>query len=585
MKRILCRIFCLSLALGCLCASTASAAASAPASSAFTFFKGTQYPLTVHVLKGEKPGPTVMVQGGIQGDESSGFITAQILTRAKVKNGTLFIVPRANVPTVNVRRRQINVDLNRRFDQDYSNYFEDSLARAIRFLLDRCDGLIHLHEGSGFYRPTYEDVLRNPKKYGQSIIIDTPVFENKIHLADKANAVLKDLNKGIPHSYRFTLFNTNTFKHATHHKEQRKSLTYYALTHRGIPALAIEVSKDIIQLGWKVKQQLRATKLMLHQYGVEVELPRVTEKEIESYARSGKLVSINGQEFPTTGTATLRVSSNGQLRIEPAGINPDWGTVPAVFASDRPGVNMLSMPRLALSGFQTLDLRGDGRRIGKVRLHWDGKNSSIPEPTKLPLFVCWLNKKLHFIPVNGVLDAVEGDQLVIEGIWGGGARAGREEILNLKGIVSQVGANSGQDAGYEIVLDSKAFLPRYVDKANGLCEARLVRETPGFIRRSCLVRIHPREVKALQLASVGSASSVSPLIQWEAGETSSLRAGQYRVSSVWSNGDTNKLIFTLDDSLIPWEGAFSLTKGSPIRLTLRQATTFRPLGTMKFIAE
>ena len=49
-----------------------------------SFFSGTQYPLKVVYLEGELPGPTIMVQGGIQGDETAGFVTAQLLSRSKV---------------------------------------------------------------------------------------------------------------------------------------------------------------------------------------------------------------------------------------------------------------------------------------------------------------------------------------------------------------------------------------------------------------------------------------------------------------------------------------------------------------------
>ena len=84
----------------------------------------------MHFLRGEKPGPTVFVQGGIQGDEIGGFLTAQMLTKAKVTRGTVIIVPRANPPSIHERKRAINVDLNRRFDQDYNEFYEDRLARS-----------------------------------------------------------------------------------------------------------------------------------------------------------------------------------------------------------------------------------------------------------------------------------------------------------------------------------------------------------------------------------------------------------------------------------------------------------------------
>lgn len=49
------------------------------------FFRNTSFPLKCYFLKGESKGPTIMVQGGIQGDEISGIITAETLVHSKVK--------------------------------------------------------------------------------------------------------------------------------------------------------------------------------------------------------------------------------------------------------------------------------------------------------------------------------------------------------------------------------------------------------------------------------------------------------------------------------------------------------------------
>ncbi len=137
--------------------------------------------------------------------------------------------------------------MNRRFDQDYNRFYEDRVARVIRFLLAQSDAFIHLHEGSGFYNPTYVDNLRNPKRYGQSIIVDTLVYD-KIDLAHTVNTVLNEINSRIGSSdYQFKLFNTKTFDKGTNYPEMRKSLTCYALAEHGIPAMAVEVSRIFVR--------------------------------------------------------------------------------------------------------------------------------------------------------------------------------------------------------------------------------------------------------------------------------------------------------------------------------------------------
>jgi len=572
-----CLTSCLSLLLAALFFAAGAQAGDLP--RRITFFEGTQYPLTVHYLRGEAPGPTVMVQGGIQGDEVSGFLTAQILTNANVRRGNLIIIPRANVPTVLARTRQINVDLNRRFDQDYNTFFEDRLARVIRFLLSQSDAFVHLHEGSGFYHPTYVDGLRNPRRYGQSIIIDTPVFENRINLAEVATSVLGKLNHSIVPAYQFRLFNTNTFANNTTHPEQRKSLTFHALSCAGIPALAIEVSKNIRQLGWKVQQQLRATVLTLEQYGVELTVPEFSEDEVDHYVASALPLRINGQPVTPGRDMTLALAPGETLAVTTdAQAVSAFDPVPAVFASDRPDLNLIAAPRLALARFRQLDVQADGERLTRVNVAWKDEPKA---KGATPLFACWLNNRLRFVPPGGVLEAVQGDQLILEGVWGG--RQDVEEVLNFKGYVSQPRRNDGQDAGEEIILDPGVFIGRYVDQdKDGSWTCRVVRETPGAPQTEFTVRFVPRTVSALRLTD---ADGSQVLVPWTEDGRYALPPGDYTLDGIWSNGPTDKVLATSGSSPVPWGGDLTIRPGAETGLTLRLATTFQPIGSMTLAAE
>ncbi len=370
----------------------------------------------MHWLRGSEPGPTVLVQGGIQGDETAGFLTAQLLARSTVRKGNLIVIPRANIPTVHQRTRQINVDLNRRFDKDHNAHYEDRLARVIRYLLASCDAFIHLHEGSGFYHPTYVDSLRNPKRYGQSVIIDTKTYKGRIFLEQFANKVLNQLNPTVvPASYRFQLFNTETFATDSPYAEQRKSLTYYALNEHCIPALAVEVSKDIIQVDWKVRQQLKAARLFLEAFGVVVDPPEVSDKAIRNYSQPAPHVTVNGQEI---GPDTKRITLTA---LAPVRVNVDttasiMSPAPSVNTEDATAMDMVDTPRLALAPFKVLRVKSDGKTVAEIPVNWKG--SWNPTQTGQALFVCWLNNSLRFVPAGAVLEAVEGDQLRLEGIWG-----------------------------------------------------------------------------------------------------------------------------------------------------------------------
>lgn len=542
-----------------------------------SFFAGTQYPLKVVFLQGEEEGPTIMVQGGIQGDETSGFVTAQLLTQAKVTRGNVIILPRANVPSINLHKRQINVDMNRRFDQNYNRFYEDRVARVIRFLLAQSDAFIHLHEGSGFYNPTYVDNLRNPKRYGQSIIVDTLVFD-KIDLAHTVNSVLDELNGSIrTRDYQFKLFNTKTFDKGTAYPEMRKSLTCYALAEHGIPAMAVEVSKSIRQIGWKVRQQLSATIMLLRRFGISVIPPEFTDQDVRAYARKGVSISVNGRPLRSGGVINLVPGST--LAVEPLDSGPsEFAPELALFASDRPGVNLINARRMVLEPFSELELRSDGKRIAKAHIKWTGKMPQSPGEDK-PVFVCWLNGNPVFVRDGEVLHAVLGDQLIMEGMWGSDLK----EIVNLKGFVAIPWANNGQDLGWEIILDPDNFIGRYAVKSGNsdVTRFRVVRETPGAPIAGFYVDIAPRTVHALKLSDERGQTLLVP---WMAGLNYRLPEGRYVLEAAWSNGANDKLITTTKNMPLDRGEAFSVKIGKPLPLTVRQATTFGDLGTMTFTA-
>jgi len=545
----------------------------------YVFFKGTQYPLKVVSIRGDLPGPTVMVQGGIQGDETSGFITAQLLSKARVVRGNLIVLPRANVPSINLRKRQINVDMNRRFDRNYNRFYEDRVARVIRCFLAKSDAFIHLHEGSGFYNPTYIDSLRNPKRYGQSIIVDTLVWKgakDSIDLGRAVNDVLKRINSGIlSKDYKFKLFNTKTFETATSYPEMRKSLTCYALAEHNIPAIAVEVSKDIIQLDWKVRQQLHATTMLLSHFGVDVVLPEFSAADIRAYARKSVQVKVNGR--PLSNGSTIRLAPGGTLSVEPVkeGLSEFEPSV-ALFASDRPGVNLIEARRMVLEPFSQLELRVDGSRVARAKVQWTGSLPKSPNEDA-PVFVCWLNGTPKFVRTGEVLHAVLGDQLILEGVWG----SRKQEIVNLKGFVAIPWNNNGQDLGWEIILDPDNFLGRYAMKSDRKAGVRfkVVRETPGEKRASFFVDIEPRMVHALRLADAGGQSL---LIPWNKNGLYRLPEGEYTLEEAWSNGPNDKLVTAANDVPLQPGDRFRVSPDGDIKLVVRQATTFGELGSMTF---
>ncbi len=494
------------------------------------FFKNTQFPLKAFFIKGEKPGPTIMVQGGIQGDEICGVLTAESLLMARVVKGNLIVIPRANIPSLLKRKRGINVDLNRRFDKRYCQFYEDHLADAIKFLVSLCDGLIHLHEGSGFYSPVFISEMRNPKRYGQSFIIDTYTYKNKLPLGNTLRPILEALNSQIPNKkYWFKIFNTDTTSPYTLYPEQRKSLTYYTLTKKEIPAIAIEVSKDIKNIRWKWKIQLTATKMVLKRLGVYIDLSPVKEKEILHPRERGLNISIGGVKIMERKNIVLSPLMDINYRLK----SHDMAEI-GLFASSLPNLNLLTLRAMPiLSSTSHIELRIDG----EIAKQWNVRYNPDIFHGKENIFICQLNNRILCVPAGSTIMAHEGDRLVLLGIMGGTGK----EVLNLKGYLSQSGYNNGQDMGADILLEKDFFMPRYITSLKGgIWKCEVVREDLPGTSPSFEIKVAPKNIYGIKLAGRGSVR-IYPL---SPNKTIVVKKGTYRIA-IYPQGNyqENVLLF------------------------------------------
>ncbi len=119
----------------------------------FTIRSGTDQETTVFVTSAEESGPTVMVVGGMHGNENGGYEAAGDVAEWDIERGTLVTIPKANAAAVEEDSRIASggVDLNRQFPTGEEP--ETELARAIWDVVERYEpaAVIDLHESVGIY--------------------------------------------------------------------------------------------------------------------------------------------------------------------------------------------------------------------------------------------------------------------------------------------------------------------------------------------------------------------------------------------------------------------------------------------------
>ncbi|MDQ7032108.1 MAG: M99 family carboxypeptidase catalytic domain-containing protein [Desulfonauticus sp.] len=469
------------------------------------FFKNTFFPLKIYYLKGENPGPTLMIQGGIQGDELSGIICAQLLTRAKVKKGNLIIVPRANWPALFLFKRQLNVDLNRRFDKHYAAFYEDTLAKAIFYLASLSQGLIHLHEGSGFYSAVYINQLRNPKRYGQAVIIDDKNYNN-INLANLAKDVLKEINPIVlPQKYKFSLFNMMTFSPNTLYPEQKKSLTYNVLKNYSKPAFAIEVSKHIKQLDWKVKYMLKTVQKFCHKLGVDIFIcwDKQTDSLVKNWFKqkiSLKIIPKNKYVYQLKIVKESDHNNMSQVGLQFGDIDIDLNNNEVIFFPWED---------------KFIKIIIDGKVVKTYKLKRSVFNI---RKSKYPILLYSVDGKIHYAFPQEHIQLYKGQTLIVYGLW-----PNTGEVINIKGYAPiNALSNTGQDINEPIYLLKAAFLPKYIKNLkNKAWSFEIVRETKNLPPYKWIVEVKEPKLNTIIFSNKNDIFSIN---------NTKLKSGHYQIT-------------------------------------------------------
>ncbi|MCB1743067.1 MAG: succinylglutamate desuccinylase/aspartoacylase family protein [Gammaproteobacteria bacterium] len=234
-----------------------------------TPFKGV-LDFTLRKVVGDESGPTLLVIGGIQGDEPGGFNAASLLlTHYTVARGQLWVVPNLNFPSILQRSRGVHGDMNRKFplpardDPDF-----DRVERIKRIITaPEVSYVFNLHDGSGFFRPRFIDRMRSPARWGQSIIIDQRELRTTYRgdLGGLADSVAASVNEVLMEpAHRLHVKNTRTREGDM---EMAKTLTFFAINN-GKPAVGLEASKSL-GTSLRVYYHLRMLEAYMHRLGLQ----------------------------------------------------------------------------------------------------------------------------------------------------------------------------------------------------------------------------------------------------------------------------------------------------------------------------
>ena len=273
------------------------------------FFKGSDQEVEVYHLFGRERGPTALIFAGIHGDESGGHLAADRYVGLKLVRGNLIIVPRLNLYAILTGKRTglSGGDMNRKFHPSAENKDpDDKIVGLAQSLMDQADLILNLHQGYGFYSPVWIDHARNPVRWGQCNVIDVSTYNlpdgRRLYLENFAREVAQKINsKLVDKRYHFHVNNTNTFSKMSLHKEQRGSLTYFALAYKHKMAFGIEATKNC-SLPQGVGYLTLAVNAMLEKAGIMAEVfpsifTAVIAEELKRNEEfSGLRVKINGVE-------------------------------------------------------------------------------------------------------------------------------------------------------------------------------------------------------------------------------------------------------------------------------------------------
>lgn len=208
---------------------------------------GTSSETRYFMKRGAQPGPTVVVIGGVHGDEPAGYLAARQVARWTAQRGTLVVLPDANQEAIRRNIRFYRENMNALFPGVANGTDRQRLAYQIFQLIraSKPNLVVTLHESRDFH-------CDDPHRYGQTFCFDFPALVTYLERARRA------VNHRLPAGkQQFLLF---VEPHPTCPTYQT-----WALLH--VPATSIETCKRL-PLAVRVHDQLLAVEALCDEAGL-----------------------------------------------------------------------------------------------------------------------------------------------------------------------------------------------------------------------------------------------------------------------------------------------------------------------------
>jgi hypothetical protein len=458
------------------------------------YFPNTAYELNIYRIYGKNPGKTLLLIGGIQGNEPGGFLSADLYADMSLEKGNLIVVPRANFYSIITNERGPHGDMNRKFThEDNSSSMEDEIVTILKQLISESDFLLNLHDGAGYYYPEYIDNWRNPDRFGQSIIADSDKFQvpgtdEVIPLGEIARQVIEEVNKDINNDlYKFHFMNTRTGEEYSTHKEQRKSATYYALNGHHIPAFGVETSKFLPSTDLKVWFHNLVINAFMERFGI---IPQSPGLELETPSLKYIVVSINGKTpIVINNNESIHLSNGDSINISHIEANYERG-----LSLDILDYGDLNDYRKDFRIFRNTSMivRKDNYKFGEIPIKITGsvaeEQKETSGPDKIEYFVIETKGHQLLLSNGETLEMIKGDKMKIIDVFPS-SLSGIE--VNFKGFVGDKKNNTGEDRGYEIDT-AKDLMKSYSINKDGEYYPIIVSQNDKEIGRIIIKLIPPK---------------------------------------------------------------------------------------------